>query len=341
MAEFGISGFSISGIVAAVPAETQNNSALTWASLQEANAFIQKVGIQSRHISHGRLTTADLCTEAARQVLSRLGWQPHEVEIMVLVTQTPDYTVPPTSGIIQHRLGLSTSTICIDVNQGCTGWVNGLSVVLSLMQSTQSTKALLLCGETNYIAGEETEYTYRLMGDAGTATAITVDDNGAFTFVLNHDGSRKSAIQAPESGARALAEGLVNNHLFNHTVRMDSSMLMELCLRDVPAAVQQLLHLSDAGIDSTDYFVFHQANKVLNEAIRKKLNIPPERFPYSIADYGNTSSASIPLTMATCLSGPLTQHPLRLLCFGFGVGLSWGGVYVHTHPLHTLELIAL
>jgi 3-oxoacyl-[acyl-carrier-protein] synthase-3 len=335
-----VSGITVCGISACVAKETSYTNEYEYFSQTEKQDFIKRVGVFSKRDSKGKYTTSDLCYKAAEVLIANLGWAKTEIGIIVLVTQTPDYTMPSSAILLQHKLGLSTNTIAFDINLGCSGWIYGLAVISSMMCQMKINKALLLTGETSAIAEYSDKATWPLMGDAGSATAIIRGGESKLCFNLNTDGSGFQSIIAPYSGNRFIAEGGHNSQL-NHIVTLNSQLVLSFCLREVVPSINKLLEFLKSEVSKIDYFVFHQANRIINESLRKKLNIPAEKYPYSISEFGNTSSASIPLTMVTQIADDLRHKNLSMVCSGFGVGLSWGSVFFKTSKITCPELIEM
>lgn len=340
MALHQLQGIDLRGLAACVP---KNKFAITeyeHFNEQEKKDFIKHVGVEYKRYSKGEHTTADLCFSAAQKLIAELKWETNEIGLLILVTQTPDYTLPASSILLQNRLGLNKNTIAFDINLGCSGWVYGLSVAAGLMQALKIEKGLLLTGETSVIAEYNNRATFPLMGDAGTATALVNSENCKMHFELNTNGAGHDAIIAHNSGARFFSDS-TEGDTYNHYVSLDSQKVLEFCLREVVPSVKGLMESTEMGVHDIDYFIFHQANKIINESLRKKLGIPSEKFPYSLKEFANTSSASIPLTIVTQVADEIRNKKLTMLCSGFGVGLSWGSVILRTENVVCPELIEL
>jgi 3-oxoacyl-[acyl-carrier-protein] synthase-3 len=328
----------IRGIAAAVPEKEVLTSQLRFLSNQARDQFIRHVGVREKRTSNNRITAGDLCSQAAKQLLLELKWDSSSVGAVVLVTQSPDRLMPSTAIVLQDKLGLPNSALAFDINLGCSGWVYGLSVVSSLMQTLDISRALLLAGETAVLTSEGDLGYFPLMGDAGTATALELSETALpMRFQFYSDGSRFEAIHAPNSGARHFADGGFEAGL-RHRAQMDADQVLQFCLRDVIRNLGNFMEKHGICPEDVDYFVFHQANRLINEAMRKKLAIPEARFPYSIDRFGNTSSASIPLTIVSELHEQMANEQ-TLLCSGFGVGLSMAHVLLKTKNVKCLPLI--
>lgn len=340
MALHALQGIDLCGLAASVPKDKFAVSEYKHFTEHEKKDFMKYVGVEHKRYSKGKHTTSDLCYSAAQKLIEVLKWKPSEIGLLILVTQTPDYTLPASSILLQNRLGLSKSIIAFDINLGCSGWVYGLSVAAGLMSSMKIGKALLLTGETSVIAEYENRATFPLMGDAGTATALISSGDSKMYFDLNTNGAGYDAIIANNSGARFFAAAN-EGRTYNHYVSLDSQKVLEFCLREVVPSVKGLMDNNAMTVTDIDYFIFHQANKIINENLRKKLGVPSEKFPYSLKEFANTSSASIPLTIVTQLADEINNKKLTTLCSGFGVGLSWGSVILNTENVVCPELIEL
>ncbi|MDR1653976.1 MAG: ketoacyl-ACP synthase III [Prevotellaceae bacterium] len=341
MAFLQVNNVKISGLSACVPKTIDENANFPMFDDDGYKNFVAATGIERKRISSKEVTTSDLCISAAEKLIVDLGWAKEEIALCVFVTQTPDYVLPATSPLIQHKLGLSKECYTLDVSLGCSGWVYGLSVVASLFSQLpenerKTAKALLLAGDTiSKICAKTDKSTYPLFGDAGTATAIEFSENsGPMLFNMNSDGSGYQTIIVNDGGFRnevskksfdkiTRGEGIVSNNLQLILEGMD---VFAFGIKRAPESVNRLLEKFNLGKETVDYFVFHQANLFMNEQIRKKLKLEKEKTPYSLKNFGNTSSATIPLTIVTELQNDFSGKRKIVAC-GFGVGLSWGSVY--------------
>ncbi|GAB4250847.1 MAG: ketoacyl-ACP synthase III [Vicingaceae bacterium] len=346
---FKTNNIKISGLAAAVPKTIYSNKDYDWVPENERDLLIKTIGVQERRIAAKGTATSDLCFEAAEKLIAALNWEKESIQLLIFVSQTFDYQIPSTAIILQDRLKLPKSTIAFDINLGCSGYVYGLSVVSSLMNTTGIKKALFLAGDVSTLnASYKDKSAFPLFGDAGTATALELDDNAQpMFFNLNSDGSGFDAIYVKDGGMRNFicdksfevkkyGEGIYRNDI---QIALNGIEVFNFGLKEVKPNVIDLLNYAGKTIDDIDYFVFHQANKLMNETIRKKIKIPPEKFPYSIEKYGNTSSASIPLTMLYKIKNELEENELDLVLSGFGVGLSWGTVFLKTNKVKCLPII--
>ncbi len=305
--------------------------------------FVETTGVLERHVSN-TLTTSDLCFEAAEKLIADLGWEKKEIEALIFVSQTADYILPATACILQDRLSLSKECYAEDIALGCSGWVYGLSNIAALLTSGSIKKALLLCGDAKKRAKGPLD---PLFGHAGTATAVEfVEGADGFQFHFGTDGSGYDAIITPDGGSRNQVsiksfelqevEGKQMHRMQTHMKGMD---VFSFGITTAPKSVKKLAEHFGFNYLDADYFIFHQANMKMNNQIVKKLKLDPQKVPSCMYKFGNTSSASIPLTIVTQLKDKFETVPTKFLCCGFGVGLSWGTIAFTAENMHVSDLI--
>lgn len=352
MATFSISNVKIAGLSACVPKQKFSNlDNPIFNSIEDAEKFITTTGMKERRIGTKDQCTSDLCQEATEKLLSALDWKKEDIELLVLVTQTPDYISPMTSGLIQDRLGLPKSCITFDVPQGCSGYVYGLSIVASMMSATKIRKAIFLAGDTlSKQASPKDQSTQPLFADAGTATALIFDEDAEpMHFDMGSDGSGYQAIMLKDGGYRSpfseksleyvdYGDGIVRN---NCNTVMEGMDVFSFAISTAPATYRRLLEYTGLTNENTNFAIFHQANRFMNETIRKKLKLKPEQVPYSLDEYGNSASATIPITMVARIQEQLQEEELTLMMCGFGVGLSWGTAQINTKNIICLPIIEI
>jgi 3-oxoacyl-[acyl-carrier-protein] synthase-3 len=351
MAFIKVENIKISGLAACVPKEVEENSEFHLFDHEAYKGFAAATGVERKRKSAPGVITSDLCVAAAEKLIVDLNWNKEEINFLVFVSQSGDYYIPSTSPIIQDRMGLSIDCFSLDISLGCSGWVYGMSVISSLMSVYKKGKGLLLMGDTPTKGGSpDDKSTYPLFGDAGTATALEyIEHAEPLLFGMNSDGSGHKAIMVRDSsysgrnpGSKSsydpvvYGEGIVHN---NFQLTLDGMDVFSFGIKRAPQSVNKLIEEFHLEKDNIDYFLFHQANLMMNEQIRKKLKLPAEKVPYSLKDFGNTSSASIPLTMVTQLKNELETKPLHQIACGFGVGLSWGSVFFNTDKIVVLPLV--
>ena len=335
MAFLSINNVKISGIAACVPKQTETNENLNM-SAEEIRKLISSTGIKERRIADNSVCTSDLCYHAAEQLIKALNWHKEDIDCLIFVSQTPDYILPATSCLLQHRLGLNQECYTLDISLGCSGWVYGLSAIGSLISSSGLKKGLLLVGDTpSKICFKEDKSTRPLFGDAAAVTAVEWSSGSNMKFHASTDGEGFNAIIIPDGGYRNVVnqssfiheqveEGITRNRL---QLALDGMDVFSFGTSKAPESVHKLISHFGIEMEKIDYFLFHQANRFMNEKIRKKLKLPEEKVPYSLEQFGNTSSATIPLTMVSELGNVLPNSKKEIIACGFGVGLSWSSVY--------------
>jgi len=332
----------IAGISAGVPKRKVCNLDIKDISADyDSAAFVETTGVLERRIDEA-LTTSDLCVAAAEKLLSDLGWDKSEVVGVIFVSQTTDYYLPATACIVQDRLGLSRECYAEDIVLGCSGWVYGLSSLVSLMANGGIKKALLMAGD----AKRHVETNDPLFGFAGTVTALEyVEGAAGFQFHFGTDGSGFDAIIIPDGGSRnqvtenSFKDEIIDGKHYNRMqTRMKGMDVFSFGISTAPKSVKKLAENFGFDYLDADYFVFHQANMKMNNMIAKKLKLPAEKVPSCMYHFGNTSSASIPLTIVTQLKGKC-EDKAKFICCGFGVGLSWGTVAFETENVVISDLV--
>jgi len=332
----------IAGLSAGVPKRKVCNLDIKDISADyDSAAFVETTGVLERRLDEA-LTTSDLCVAAAEKLICDLGWDKSEVGGGIFVSQTTDYYLPATACIVQDRLGLSKECYAEDIVLGCSGWVYGLSNVVSLMANGGIKKALLMAGD----ARRHVETNDPLFGFAGTVTALEyVEGEKGLQFHFGTDGSGFDAIIIPDGGSRnqvtdqSFADEVIDGKRYNRMqTRMKGMDVFSFGISTAPKSVKKLAEHFGFEYPDADYFVFHQANMKMNNMIAKKLKLPPEKVPSCMYHFGNTSSASIPLTIVTQLRDKCADK-VRFICCGFGVGLSWGTVAFDTENIVISELV--
>lgn len=353
MAFLKVENVAIRGISACVPKNVEENKDLPFYAPGEAEHIISAIGIERRHVAPSGVTASDLCFKAADSLLLQLGWEKDSVDLLAFCTQNPDYLNHPNSFVVHEQLGLSETTMCLDFYHGCPGWVVSLSTVSSIIASGKIKRAILLVGDTvskDQCASNREERP--LFGDAGTATALEFDTQSSpmlFNFGTKSDGgmaiARKDggyrnpfSIQTLQKELNRLA-GIVDTK--EDVYRMDSMDVFSFAITKVPKAMKKLCSEFEIDVNEIDQLVLHQANKVILENIAKRMGIGMEKVPLGLRNYGNTTSASIPMALVTECSKALSHSFQRNLVCGFGTGLAWGAAYFETNKIICPELIEI
>jgi 3-oxoacyl-[acyl-carrier-protein] synthase-3 len=345
MANLSFTNIGITGLAAAVPKNTIDNYNYTlFFDKEDVKEIVDKVGIKERRFAPDGMCASDLCFAAAEQLISDMAINKEEIDLLIFVSQTPDYKMPATSIILQHRLGLGKHTAAFDISLGCSAFIYGLSVVYGLMQSGGFRKALLLDGETrSRVYSPKDRKTAFLFGDGGIAAIIERNDKfGESFFSLNSDGSLSDLIKMDAGGyrnpssAETLTEKVVDEHGNIRTDEhgyMNGADVFNFVLSEIPKNFKSVLESSGNTNETIDFNIFHQANDYMNAYLAKKLKLELEKVPSCIAQFGNTSSVSIPLTIASQLQQKLNGHKKMMLC-GFGVGMSWATAQINVQDCY-------
>lgn len=338
MATFKIRDVRIAGVSACVPRNTiDNKDSNLFDSEEEKLKYIQIVGVDKRHVVDSETCSSDLCYVAAEKLLSELSWNKEEVECLIFVTQTPDYKYPATACILQNRLGLPMSCMAFDISMSCPGWIYGLSTISSIVSAGRIKKALLLVGETVSKLRSPYDKVNLISGDAGTATALEYDQDAEdMYFDLNTKGDDYKAVWIHDGGSRfpfhessldyiKCEDGVTRNGVQTY---MDGASIFGFAIKRAPESIRRLMEASSITDEKVNYYLLHQANKMINDKIIKKLKFNPDKFPSNIRDYGNTSSTAIPLMMVCQLRNALCDK-YSIAC-GFGGGLAYASSYFYT-----------
>lgn len=344
----------VRGIAAAVPlttVEIRDMYRPEWGNVEE---FIAATTVERLHRTLPGQTASDLCVAAADKLIEDLDWKRDTIEAIVLVTQTPDfYFVPATACHIQERLGLSKNCLAFDITLGCSGWVYGIGVLSSLVNNGMIKRAILLAGDTcSKTANPEDQGSSPLFGDAGTATAIEYCDtcgNEGIKAALFTDGDGYDAIICKEGAFRipVTADSFPGFEDVHGKIRppfcgeMDGMSVFSFAISQAPKSIKALIEHFDINRDNVDILALHQANLMINQKIIKKTKLDNARYPQSMRDFGNTSCASIPLSLVTEEAYALRTQKLNIIGCGFGVGLSWGAVSLTTDHIVVPSLIEI
>jgi 3-oxoacyl-[acyl-carrier-protein] synthase-3 len=298
-----------------------------------------KVGVNTRHIAAVGETATDLAERAARKLFDRYGLDKGAVDYLLFCTQSPDYVLPASACLLQNRLGLPLHAGALDFNQGCSGYIYGLSLAKGLLAAGIASNVLLLTAETysKYLHPKD-KACRTIFGDGASATLIAGEGFAEIgEFCLGTDGAGAEHLIVHTGGARrpnranALEWDDYGNPVSPDHLYMNGGEIYSFTLRAIPAMVEQTLQKNKATQNDIDLFVFHQANGYMLEQLRRKMKINGDRFFAHLSEVGNTVSSSIPIALCEALEKGLIQSGTKTLLAGFGVGLSWGGCVLHDH----------
>lgn len=303
-----------------------------------ADKISRKTGIFNRHIAGSEELSSDMAIKAAEKLFDEYQIDRSIIDFVLLCTQSPDYFLPTTACILQDKLGLSTSCGAIDYNLGCSGYIYGLALAKGLVESKVAKNVLLITAETySKFIHPDDKSNKTIFGDAAAATLISAEEGfyRICDFSLGTDGSGAENLIVKDGGARSKTSNMQDqydedgNFIRNEkNLYMNGSEIFSFTSIAVPKLVDQVIEKNKLSFENIDYFLFHQANKYMLDYIRRKIDIPEDKFLYFLENVGNTVSSTIPIALKEqCL---LKDRRGRILLAGFGVGYSWGGCLIET-----------
>lgn len=300
-----------------------------------AEKIFEKTGIKTRHIANVNETAGDMAYLAALNLFKQGKVKAEEIDFIILCTQAPDYLLPSTACVLQNRLKIPSSAGAIDINLGCSGFVYALSIAKGLIETGAAKCILLLTADTysKYIHPMD-KSVRTIFGDAAAATLLVAKESneeliGPFIFGTDGSGAKNLIVEVgmfrfpKNSKTSEVAKDAMGNIRTRENLYMSGADVMAFSLKEVPAAINKLLLKANLSKESISYFVLHQANKFMINALRKKLKINEEKMPIMIEDCGNTVSSSIPIALFKMRQGNQLVNNQNLMLIGFGVGYSW------------------
>lgn len=350
MAYWEIKNVALRGVTGTVPNNPVKSSEFDFFTQEDAELFDNTVGIKNRYLASDDVCASDLCYDAAERMIAGLGWDKESIDVLVFASVTGDYKTPPTSGILQERLGLPTSTFVVDLPMGCCGTLYAITVAGNLLSSGTAKRALLLIGDTASRMGSPKDKSrVPLFGDAGMAMALEYDTTAEKIVIeMSTLGSGYQALMTPHGGYRhpiTQEESFEYEDFGNGIIRAPKDALINgmdvfsFAITRPPISVKKMLEQQGLDKDKdVDYFLIHQANKLIVDRIVKKLKLPLEKVPYDLQEFGNLGGASIPMLMTYNLGEELQLRPLTLICSAFGLGLTWGTMVLKTQKMIVLPV---
>ena len=295
----------------------------------DMDLIYRKTGVRARHIAAPGETAADLAACAAEKLFQQYDIDRNSVDFLLLCTQSPDYPLPTTACLLQERLKLRTSIGALDFNLGCSGFVYGLSMADGLIRSGVAERVLLVTAETYSKYIHATDRSLRtIFGDGAAATLIeAVDEPSLGGFVFGTDGRGADTLMVAEGGARPAADALQprKRKRWPSALVMDGPEIVKFTLDVVPPMIERVLRQSKWTRDDVEFYLVHQATYFMLEHLRARLDLPEEKMPLALKEYGNTVSSTLPLLMHDLRADGRLRPGTQTLLIGFGVGLSWAG----------------
>ena len=289
----------------------------------EVEKVVGMAGVKTRHLADESICSSDLCLAAARDILAALQWPADTIDALIMVTQSPDFLLPSTACLIHRDLGLHDGCAAFDVGLGCSGYPYAIWLAAMMLQTPGFRRALVLHGETPARFASHSDRSVALLfGDAGSATALEAADascNGKWWFNLHTDGSGYDDLIIRGGGFRdrfpADREACY--------VQMNGKNIFNFTIKRVPPLIDDTLTAAAMTRDQIDYYIFHQSNRFIMRHLAKKVGLPEEKTPLTIAEFGSTGGPSVPLTITRGNLNRPTDRELQILLLGYGVGLSW------------------
>ena len=341
MAYWDIKNVALRGVTGTVPDNPVKTADFSFFTKEEADTFDKTVGIKNRYLASDSICASDLCYDAAERLIEGLGWEKESIDILIFESVTGDYKTPPTCGILQDRLGLPQTTFVLDVPMGCCGCMYAINIAGNLISAGTAKRALLLIGDTASRMGSVKDKSrVPLFGDCGVAMALEYDTTAEEIIIdFNTLGSGYQALMTPHGGYRhpVTKESFIEEDFGNGIIRAPKDALINgmdvfsFAITKPPISVKRIME--NEGLDKdkdVDFFLIHQANKLIVDRLVKKLKLPVEKVPYNLQEYGNLGGASIPMLMVSEIAEELKTKPLTLVCSSFGLGLTWGTMVVKT-----------
>lgn len=308
------------------------------------------MGFEKHRIVKDSTSVSDLCIFGIEHLLNKEILKKEEIDAIVLVTQSPDYFMPPTSNIIQGRLGLGTDVICMDINQGCSGFLIGLMQSFMLLDLQGINKIVLI--NTDIMSkkvSKKDRNSYPLIGDAATITIVEKSNETNNIYMnINMDGSRGESLIIPAGGFKQPSneETSVLNDIGDGNLRsldnlkMEGSEVFSFVQTEVPPMIDDIMQFSRCKKEEIDYFMFHQPNKFMLQKLADKLEIPYEKMPMNIVEnFGNSSGCTIPINIVHNLGQNATFTKYKCCLSGFGSGLTWSSMIIDLENLQFNESV--
>lgn len=324
----------IKGISYYLPEKIVTNNELLYDFPEwDVDKVAKKVGVNSRHLAAKDETAGDMAEQAARKLFAEYNISPLEIDFVLFCTQSPDYFLPSTACVLQHRLSIPTTAGAFDYNLGCSGCIYGMAVAKGLIAGGIAKNVLLLTAETyNKYLHPSDKSNRSIFGDGAAACLISSEGFARIgEFILGTDGSGADNLIVRTGAARqkdrtGLAVVDEEGHMqYDDYLYMNGGAVFNFTLSVVPEMMQQILRKNNLTLDSVDYFLFHQANKFMLDTIRKVCSLSKDRFYVNLEETGNTVSSTIMIGLKNILDTGMISPGMQLMVTGFGVGLSWGG----------------
>lgn len=297
------------------------------------NKVAAKVGVHERHLAAVDETAGDMAEKAALKLFKEYNINPSDIDFVMLCTQSPDYFLPSTACILQHKLGIPTTAGAFDYNLGCSGCIYGLAMAKGLIAGGITKNILILTAETyNKYLHPSDKSNRSIFGDGAAACLVSTEgmaEIGEFIFGTDGSGAENLIVKTGASRYK-YATGLSvtddeGHEKFDDYLYMNGGAIFNFTLETVPMMMKQILDKNQIDKEQVDYYIFHQANKFMLNTIRKVCVLPKDKFYVNLEEMGNTVSSTVMIALKDCLNQETIKTGMNIMITGFGVGLSWGG----------------
>jgi 3-oxoacyl-[acyl-carrier-protein] synthase-3 len=333
----------ISGILTVLPAREQSFvEDMKSFNFPEARSLKLKevMGYDKHRIVEPGVCVSDLAVFGLEHLFKNGLLRPDEFDALILITQSPDHFMPPTSNIIQGRLNLKHDLLCLDINQGCAGFVIGLIQAFSLLEQESIRKVVVINADVlSRKTSPKDRNSYPLVGDGASITVVERDPVDSIIHAnLKMDGTRNKVLMIPAGGFRlpsspatAVLEDAGDNNLrAKDHLHMDGSAVFNFVQVEIPPMIDDLLKYAGAAMGEVDYFFCHQPNRFMLQKLADKMQLPYSKMPSNVVErFGNSSGITIPITITLNLGDRLVHEQFRVCLAGYGVGLTWSSMLLN------------
>ncbi len=308
------------------------------------------MGYNKHRIVDEGVCVSDLCCHGLEHLFQQGKLKREDIDALILVTQSPDYFMPPTSNVIQGKMGLKQDMICMDINQGCAGFVLGLIQAFMLLEQPTVRKVVLLNADVlSRKVSKRDRNSNPLIGDGASITIVErTEENSTIWGTIKMDGSRADALMIPAGGFRQpstsetaeMHEDINGNFRSLDNLVMKGDEVFNFVQVEVPPMIDELLERASVEKNRVDYYMFHQPNRFMLQKLADKLEIPREKMPNNIVEnFGNSSGATIPTNITFNIGEKLEKQEMQLCLSGFGVGLTWAALLLRMGKLDFCQTI--
>jgi 3-oxoacyl-[acyl-carrier-protein] synthase-3 len=345
----------ISGILTVLPAREQSFvEDMKNFNFPEARSLKLKevMGYDKHRIVEPGVCVSDLAVAGLEHLFKNNLLHPDEFDALILITQSPDYFMPPTSNVIQGRLNLKHDMFCLDINQGCAGFIIGMIQAFFLLEQESIRKVVIINADVlSRKTSPKDRNSYPLIGDGASITVVERDPEDSVIHVsLKMDGTRNSVLMIPAGGLRlpsspetALLEDAGDNNLrARDHLHMDGSAVFNFVQMEVPPIIEGLLKNAGTTMDEVDYFFCHQPNRFMLQKLADKMKVPYAKMPSNVVEhFGNSSGVTIPAAITYNLRDRLEKEKFRVCIAGYGVGLTWGAMLLNLGHVRFNDMIEI